>query len=94
MASSERMMAVAYLYLHLIVVRFVLLAEYLLGDDVLVAPVLERGAVTKDVYLPTGLWRDEVDPEHPLYTGPIWLQAYPAPLETLPYFTRVTPSND
>jgi hypothetical protein len=38
-----------------------------------------------------GIWRDEVDPTHPLYTGPIWLEAYPAPLETLPYFTRASP---
>jgi len=91
---------------------------------VLVAPVVEKGAVTKDIYLPkgkilflkistfkkmlyisnklsnlqvqslqsnTGIWRDEVDPTHPLYTGPIWLEAYPAPLETLPYFTRASP---
>ncbi len=35
-----------------------------------------------------GMWRDEVDPAHPVYTGPIWLEAYPAPLQTLPYFTR------
>ena len=33
----------------------------------------------------------KVDPAHPLYTGPIWLLAYPAPLDTLPYFTRVSP---
>lgn len=85
----------------------------------LVAPVLEKGAVTKDIYLPKGkmviyyifkntkvlyisnklsnlkstkgIWRDEVDPTHPVYTGPIWLEAYPAPLETLPYFTRANP---
>ncbi|XP_046460215.1 myogenesis-regulating glycosidase-like isoform X3 [Daphnia pulex] len=66
-------------------------SEYLLGDDVLVAPVVQQGAVTKDIYLPKGLWRDEVDPAHPVYTGPIWLEAYPAPLQTLPYFTRAGP---
>ena len=25
-----------------------------MGDDVLVAPVVEKGAVTKDIYLPKG----------------------------------------
>ncbi|XP_057372341.1 myogenesis-regulating glycosidase-like [Daphnia carinata] len=66
-------------------------SEYLLGDDVLVAPVLQTGAVTKDIYLPKGVWRDEADPSHPVYTGPMWLYSYPAPLDILPYFTRVSP---
>ena len=33
-------------------------SEFLLGDDILVAPVLEEGAVDRDVYLPVGLWQD------------------------------------
>ncbi|KAK4005613.1 hypothetical protein OUZ56_007313 [Daphnia magna] len=66
-------------------------SEYLLGDDVLVAPVLQTGAVTKDIYLPKGVWRDEADPSHPVYTGPMWLYSYSAPLDILPYFTRVSP---
>ncbi|XP_046997852.1 myogenesis-regulating glycosidase-like [Schistocerca americana] len=64
--------------------------EYLLGDDLLVAPVMYRTATRRDIYLPTGYWRDEVDPEHPTIRGPTWLYAYPAPLNTLPYFTRVS----
>ncbi|XP_049764874.1 myogenesis-regulating glycosidase-like [Schistocerca cancellata] len=65
-------------------------SEYLLGEDILVAPVLEEGAVSRDIYLPSGNWTDEVDPEHPIIEGPIWLTNYPAPLNVLPYFTRVT----
>jgi hypothetical protein len=45
----------------------------------------------KQIVSNEGLWRDEVDPAHPVYTGPIWLEAYPAPLQTLPYFTRAGP---
>jgi len=60
----------------------------LLGDDLLVAPVVEEGAVSRDIYIPTGSWRDEADPAHPIYTGPRWLRGYVAPLEVLPYFTR------
>ena len=65
-------------------------AEFLLGDDLLVAPVLEQGAITRDIYLPRGQWLDEVDSEHPIIVGPVCLYDYPAPIDTLPYFTRVT----
>ena len=30
--------------------------EFLLGDFLLVAPVLEEGAIKRDVYLPRGRW--------------------------------------
>lgn len=66
-------------------------SEFLLGDDLLAAPVLEPGAVSRDIYLPRGLWRDEVDPLHPIFTGPLWIRGYPAPLDTLPHFIRVSP---
>ena len=32
--------------------------EYLLGDDLLVAPLLEENAESREVYLPEGVWRD------------------------------------
>ena len=48
--------------------------EFLLGNDLLVAPVLEEGAVSRDVYLPRGQWRDEANPEHPVYNGPTWIR--------------------
>lgn len=69
-------------------------AEFLLGDDILIAPVLDEGATARDIYLPAGNWRDEADPAHPEITGPVWLNAYPADLFTLPYFTRVSSKND
>lgn len=34
---------------------------YLLGDDLLVAPLLEENAVSRDVYLPEGVWNDFFD---------------------------------
>jgi len=63
--------------------------EYLLGERILVAPVVEKGATQRDVYLPCGRWRDEAYPDHKVYQGPRWLRNYPAPLHVLPYFTRV-----
>ncbi|XP_045776042.1 myogenesis-regulating glycosidase-like [Maniola jurtina] len=59
--------------------------EFLLGERILAAPVLEEGAVSRDIYLPAGQWRDGVTGE--LVSGPTWLKDYPAPLDTLPYFT-------
>ncbi|CAG0878569.1 unnamed protein product [Darwinula stevensoni] len=70
---------------------FTIDSEFLLGDDILVAPVVEQGKVTRDIYLPVGQWQDEADPEHPTYSGPMWLTDYPAPLNVLPYFTRMSP---
>ncbi|XP_049839040.1 myogenesis-regulating glycosidase-like [Schistocerca gregaria] len=67
-------------------------SEFLLGEGLLVAPVLDEGAVARDVYLPAGAWRDEADPEHPTVRGPRWLYDYSAPLATLPYFTRIADS--
>ena len=60
-------------------------SEYLFGDSMLVAPVLERGARRRMVYLPAGEWVDYWSRE--IYEGPIWLN-YPAPLEILPLFIR------
>lgn len=34
--------------------------EWLLGRDVLVAPVIEQGATSRSVYFPRGCWRDAV----------------------------------
>ncbi|XP_063829755.1 myogenesis-regulating glycosidase-like [Ostrinia nubilalis] len=58
--------------------------EFLLGEKILAAPVMEEGAVSRHIYLPTGLWKDGVSGES--IQGPIWLMDYPAPLDTLPYF--------
>jgi alpha-glucosidase len=59
--------------------------SYLLGDGLLVAPVLEAGAVRRSVYLPAGEWYDYWTNE--VYTGG---ERYdiPAPLERLPLFVR------
>ncbi|MDY6874995.1 MAG: glycoside hydrolase family 31 protein [Chloroflexota bacterium] len=60
-------------------------SEYLFGDSFLVAPVLERGARQRLLYLPAGEWVDYWSRE--VHKGPMWLN-YPAPLEILPLFVR------
>ncbi|XP_067012522.2 myogenesis-regulating glycosidase [Anabrus simplex] len=63
--------------------------EFLLGEDLLVAPVIKEGAVSRDIYLPAGTWKDELRPDQPLIEGRTWLRDYPVALDELPYFTKV-----
>ncbi|MFN8162154.1 MAG: glycoside hydrolase family 31 protein [Solirubrobacterales bacterium] len=58
--------------------------EWLLGPDLLVAPVVEQGATSRRVYLPAGCWRD---PDGRRYAGR-GNATVAAPLATLPYFRR------
>jgi len=62
-------------------------SEFLLGDEILVAPVLEEGARVRDIYLPAGKWYDNIQDN--VLEGPTWLYSYQADLLTLPYFTKV-----
>jgi alpha-D-xyloside xylohydrolase len=60
--------------------------EFLLGADLLVAPVTEQGARQREVYLPAGAgWRDAwTGTPHP---GGGWITAS-APLEVIPVYVR------
>lgn len=59
--------------------------QFMLGDDLLVAPVLEKGAVSRTVRFPAGEWLSETG-EH--ITGPA-LREFPVGLESLPVFRRM-----
>lgn len=59
--------------------------QFLLGDDLLVAPVVEKGKVERQVYLPKGTWVDQNGKQH---KGPARINVA-APLEVLPYFKLV-----
>lgn len=58
---------------------------YLLGDDLLVAPVVEAGATTRTLVLPEGTWVDWFDGTVHEGGGEITVDA---PLEKLPLFVR------
>jgi alpha-glucosidase len=59
--------------------------QYLLGDSLLVAPVLQAGQVARRVYLPKGTWYDwYTDVAH---AGESYISA-DAPLERIPLFAR------
>ena len=59
--------------------------QYTLGDDLLVAPVLEEGARTRSVYLPAGQWVD-------FWSGAVFEGGrevlVEAPLDRIPVFAR------
>jgi len=59
--------------------------EYLWGRDILVAPVVEKGAIMRRVYLPRGAWREWWTGE--LVAGGRWIER-PVDLATLPLYVR------
>lgn len=62
--------------------------QFALGDDLIVAPVVTKGAVTRDIYLTQGTWRDVFDPTFVVQGGQ-YLRDFDAPLSKLPTFQRV-----
>lgn len=60
--------------------------EYLWGDDVLVAPVMEAGVKTRKVVFPAGEWIDWYDAARRYKGGTT--AVVPAPLEQMPLFVR------
>src|SRR6218665_568347 len=62
--------------------------EFLVGDDLLVAPVVEQGARVRDIYLPAGKWKDELKGGSVLEGGR-WYRGYSVPLDELAYFTLI-----
>ncbi len=60
--------------------------EFLLGSELLVAPVVEKGAVKKDIYLPEGEWID-FHHDKKTYKGAQWI-SYDAPINITPLFVK------
>lgn len=60
--------------------------EYVLGDSILVAPIVHGGGA-RDVYLPEGDWIDYWD--ETAYAGPTDLRGLAVPLDRIPLFIRV-----
>ena len=58
---------------------------FMLGEDILVAPVLEKGVSTRTLTLPEGKWLYRGETE---YLGGVEVTVS-APLGTLPYFEKI-----
>ncbi|MEU0626121.1 NPCBM/NEW2 domain-containing protein [Streptomyces sp. NPDC005989] len=60
--------------------------EFMSGEDFLVAPVYQDSAERDGIYLPKGTWTDYWSGR--TYEGPVTLDDYSAPLDTLPLFVK------
>ena len=60
--------------------------EFMMGDELLVAPVLKKGAISRKVVLPPGKWSAD---DGQVYDGPATIEVA-APLSRLPYFVKQT----
>ena len=61
-------------------------SQFLLGEELLVAPVTEPSAVSKKIYLPEGEWLDFNFPTK-IFTGKTWIN-YPVTLSVTPLFVK------
>jgi alpha-glucosidase (family GH31 glycosyl hydrolase) len=59
--------------------------QFVLGNDIIVAPVVEKGARSRTVVLPKGNWQAE---DGKTYKGGKTLEIS-VPLERLPYFRKM-----
>jgi alpha-glucosidase len=65
---------------------FSLNSQFLFGKELLIAPVMEQGAVSKKIYLPEGEWID-FNHVQDKFHGKQWIE-YPVTLETTPVFVK------
>lgn len=67
--------------------------QFMLGKNVVVAPVIIEGQRERRVFLPSGSWKrwdlDSATANELKHTGPKWLEDVPAELSDMPTFLRV-----
>lgn len=64
--------------------------EFLVGDEYLVAPIMEKGARSRDIYLPIGKWREQFRNKSKTIDGPKWLHQIQVDLNELAFYKRET----
>ena len=59
--------------------------QFLLGNQILVAPVIEKGAINRDIQFPEGKWEGD---DGSVVEGPVSLEVA-APIERLPWYRKI-----
>lgn len=66
--------------------------EFTIGGDILVAPILNKSLTEREIYLPKGRWRDEMDGSST--KGERWIHHYKVKMDQIAYFTKVEESGN
>ena len=61
--------------------------QFLIGNNLLVAPIVEQNQTARDIYLPKGQWFDELRIKN--ITGPKLLENYKIELDEIPHFSII-----
>ena len=61
-------------------------SQFLVGDNLLVAPILEQNQTKRNIYLPAGEWNDELKNRN--YTGPMLIENYLVKFDEIAHFSR------
>uniref|UniRef100_K1QWH7 Family 31 glucosidase KIAA1161 n=1 Tax=Magallana gigas TaxID=29159 RepID=K1QWH7_MAGGI len=67
-------------------IALVIDTEFMVGNDLLVAPVVFPGVTKIDIYLPKGQWKDDL--KGMVLEGKRWLRDYEVTLEQIPTFSK------
>lgn len=61
--------------------------QFSVGNELIVAPVLHSGMRQREVYLPTGVWKDGIDGS--LRKGSRWIHDYRVEEDQIAYFKKM-----
>ncbi|GAB1602033.1 myogenesis-regulating glycosidase-like [Argonauta hians] len=61
--------------------------QFLVGDSVLVAPILCDHQSHRDIYIPRGIWQDSKSEK--VVDGPMWLYNYTVTVTDIPFFRKM-----
>ncbi|CAD6207348.1 GSCOCG00010182001-RA-CDS [Cotesia congregata] len=65
----------------------VVVDEFSVGEELIVAPILYSGSRQREVYLPSGVWRDGIDGS--LRKGSRWIHNYRVAEDKIAYFVKM-----
>lgn len=65
--------------------------QFMIGDEIVVAPIVEDSKTERDIYLPHGWWKDEILAQ--VIRGGKWMRKYQVPLDKVAFFIRTDTSS-